>query len=183
MASDNPGDWMTAREQYIDELLERFPQGKLAVHAAAFIDKIDIEQAKRQFELSQRLGREPPTVAGRRYFDAWRKYEEGEPEAALEKYQQLVAEIPAEGEEAPFVKLARQQVAAIKAELAAMPPRPAADAPVAAEVASDAPSTEAVESDTQQSGSRQPASQQPVSQQPAAATPPPIEASLPTTTP
>jgi hypothetical protein len=120
MQSDNPADWQAARENYIEPLLERFPAGKFTAQAEGFIDKIDIEQAKRRFEVNQRLGREPRAVVERRYLDAWRKREEGDPQAALEKYQELIADFPVKGDDAPFVKLARQQVALLEAELAAI---------------------------------------------------------------
>jgi hypothetical protein len=127
MASDNPADWQTARERYIDPMLQRFPTGKFAAQANGFIDKIDIEQARRRFEVNQRLGRDPRNVVERRYLQAWRKYEEGDPQAALEEYQRLVADFPATGDDAPFVKLARAQIAAIQAELATIAARAAAE--------------------------------------------------------
>ena len=54
MESEDITDWRTAREEYLDPLLERFPEGKHAAWAREQIERIEIVNAERRAEKAAR---------------------------------------------------------------------------------------------------------------------------------
>ena len=113
MQSDEPSDWTYARTHYLGPLLDRFPDGDYAPAAQAHLDSIDMAQAERRMLTDIRYGREPASEGERLYADALRYEQFGDRLTALEKYRALENLLGETADEAPFVKLARRQIAAI----------------------------------------------------------------------
>jgi hypothetical protein len=113
MQSDDPSDWTYARTHYLQPLLDRFPDGAHAAAAQAHLDAIDMAQAERRMLTNIRFARDPVSEGERLYAEA-RRYEQfGDRLTALEKYQALENLLAESADDAPFVKLARRQTAAI----------------------------------------------------------------------
>ena len=53
MASDDINDWRTAREQYIDPLLARFPESAHAEEANGWVDRIEVDILRRQIDTAR----------------------------------------------------------------------------------------------------------------------------------
>jgi len=51
MTSDDHNEWRTAREEYIDPLLDRFPDTKHAAEANGWIDRIEVDLLRRQLRM------------------------------------------------------------------------------------------------------------------------------------
>jgi hypothetical protein len=113
MASDNPVDWREAEDSYLKPLLARFPESEYAPKANEHLDTIAMHQAQQHAKTLQRLGRTPSRESERLFTEALRYEQFGDRLTALDKYQGIVAVVPPEGEDRPFVLLAKQRVAAI----------------------------------------------------------------------
>jgi len=114
METDDPVKWNDARERYLLPLLERFPNGEYAPKAQEYLDRIDMSEAERRFQVNTRLGKEPRTEAERLYAEAWRYEQFGDRILALEKYQALSALLRDNREARPWVNLARRQISKIE---------------------------------------------------------------------
>ncbi|HUE74436.1 MAG TPA: serine/threonine-protein kinase [Pirellulaceae bacterium] len=114
MASEDPSRWQQAREHYLEPLLERFPNGKHAERAQEHIDTMDMSLAEKRLANRLRLGRELSGEGQRLYAEA-KKFEEfGDQATALERYQGIVTLVKPEGEDRPYVLLARRQIARLE---------------------------------------------------------------------
>jgi Protein kinase domain len=113
MASKNPADWRQAEDMYLKPLLTRFPNSEYAPHAKEHLDTIAMSQAENHARTLQRLGRTPTHEGERLYSEALRFEQFGDRVTALDKYQAMVNVLPAEGDDRPFVLLAKRQIAAI----------------------------------------------------------------------
>ena len=108
MAGDDQIKWKQARENYLEPLLERFPDSAHAPQARAWIDQIDMAGAERRLTMHEKMGNYD-TEAERLYADARRFEQFGDRVSALEKYQSIPQLIQAEGKERPYVKLAERR--------------------------------------------------------------------------
>jgi hypothetical protein len=113
MASENPVQWREAEDAYLKPLLARFPNSEYAAKAKEHLDTIAMHQAQQHAKTLQRLGRTPARESERLFSEAMRYEQFGDRLTALDKYQGIVAVIPPEGEDRPFVLLAKRQIAAI----------------------------------------------------------------------
>jgi hypothetical protein len=113
MASDNPVQWREAEDSYLKPLIARFPKSDYVPKAKEHLDTIAMHQAQQHAKTLQRLGRTPAREAERLFTEAMRYEQFGDRLTALDKYQGIVAVIRPEGEDRPFVLLAKQRVAAI----------------------------------------------------------------------
>lgn len=132
MASDDPLHWQEARDRYLLELLERFPDGKHAQQAREFLDRLAAYQAERRALLNIRLGRAPQSEGERLFVRGYRYEQFGDRLSALEHYRSMVrlltqsqASAAAASDSAPtgdatseadraFVALARQRIREIE---------------------------------------------------------------------
>lgn len=112
MANNEAVHRYKARE-LCQELLERFPQGEHAGQARQFLDSMDMEKAERRLADDLKHGRKPATEGARLFAEAWNFEQFGDRVTALEKYQGMVDLLPDDGNERPFVNLARRQIAAL----------------------------------------------------------------------
>jgi len=116
MASQSSVDWRTAEDRYLQPLLARFPDSEYAPRAREHLDTIAMHQAEQHAKALARMGRTPAHEAERLYSEALRFEQFGDRLTALDKYQGLVTLLKAEGDDRPFVLLARRQIAAITAD-------------------------------------------------------------------
>lgn len=72
MASDKPVDWRRAKEQYLEELLTRFPETTHKAKIAEFEDRYAIHRAEERIKNLDRFGKSPGSDAERLYAEGWR---------------------------------------------------------------------------------------------------------------
>jgi hypothetical protein len=113
MMADNEAIHRYKARELCQELLKRFPQGEHAGQARQFLDSMDMEKAERRLADDLKHGRKPATEGGLLFAEAWNYEQFGDRVTALEKYQGMVDLLPGEGNERPFVNLARRQIAAL----------------------------------------------------------------------
>ncbi|HUY90974.1 MAG TPA: serine/threonine-protein kinase [Pirellulales bacterium] len=121
MASADPMDRYYAKT-YCEKLLEEFPNGEYAPQARQYLDNLAMENAERVVAARLKIGGKLPSEGARLYADAYKYEQFGDRVTAIEKYQSMVDLLPDEGDERPYVNLARRQIAALtddKTELAA----------------------------------------------------------------
>ncbi|MBI3467129.1 MAG: serine/threonine protein kinase [Planctomycetes bacterium] len=114
METDDPVKWNEARDAYLLPLLEKFPQGQFAAKVQDYLDRIEMAEAERRFQVNTRLGKEPRTEAERLFAEAWRYEQFGDRILALEKYQALSTLLKDDRESRPWVHLARRQISRIE---------------------------------------------------------------------
>lgn len=110
MQSEDHLDWNTAREKYLEPLLERFPDSRHSADARAFILEIDMERAERQARVRAERGLDPKSEAERQFIQAWRLARFGDRITAIEKYLALIQLFDDQTEERIFVHLSRREV-------------------------------------------------------------------------
>jgi hypothetical protein len=118
MATGDRTQWQTARDNYLEPLLKRFPDGKHAEQARTYLEQIELKTAQARMELNLRLGRRGKTEGERRYAEAWALEQDGELPDALAVYEELVEKVEPKGDDALYVKLAQQQIATLKPAVA-----------------------------------------------------------------
>lgn len=109
-------DWNYARDAYLTQMLERFPDGNHAEWAQEQIDWINMQEAERRIERNQRLGRKPPpeAEAERRYVEAKEFEDFGDRATALDKYRAIINILSDNEEDRSIINLARRQIRAIE---------------------------------------------------------------------
>lgn len=118
LASSEYDDWDTARDLYLMDILERFPDSEDAAWAREQADYVDSVEAQRRLERMARLNRTPEREIERRYIEAWRYEQFGDRVTALEMYRGILKLLSDEEADRPVVLLAERRVS----ELEANPP-------------------------------------------------------------
>lgn len=113
MASDNSVEWRTAEDSYLQPLLARFPKSEYAPRAKEHLDTIAMHQSDQHARALMRMGRTPSHEGERLYADALKFEQFGDRLTALDKYQGMVSLLKEEGDNRPFVLLAKRQIATI----------------------------------------------------------------------
>lgn len=115
MAEGNRTALTQAKNQYLEPLLRKYPQGEHAGWAQEQIDQIEMLEAERLLDLKLRRGAKL-SGEGERLYAAARQYEQfGDVATALDQYDSLVTLLGNREKQRPFVNLARRQIASIKA--------------------------------------------------------------------
>ena len=114
LANEDLSSHNEARDKYLFELMERFPDGDNAFWAKEQLDLIDMENAEARIQSNRRFGREPTTEGERKYTEANRFEQFGDRVTALEKYKGIVNLLKGEEKERSYVNLARRQIAKIE---------------------------------------------------------------------
>lgn len=114
LQSDNSIRWNDARDQYLQPMLERFPDGKHADWAQEQLDRVEMHNSEERMRRNLRIGREPSSEGERKYAEALRFERFGDRVTALDKYQGIVKLLKDEINERPFVNLARRQIALLE---------------------------------------------------------------------
>ncbi len=113
LASKEAVDANDAKDRYLSQLIERFPESENADWAKEQIATIDMNNAERRMERNAKLGREA-TEAERRYLEA-RRYERFDDRlTAAQKYTAIIQLMKDSEEDRPVVNLARRQLEEIK---------------------------------------------------------------------
>lgn len=110
LASSEYEDWDTARNVYLSELLERFPDSDDARWAQEQSDYVDSVGAQRRLERMARLNRTPQREIERRYLEAWRYEQFGDRVTALEMYRGMVKLLADDEADRSVVLLARRRI-------------------------------------------------------------------------
>ena len=116
IASSDLGSLNDARDKYLVDLLERFPNGKHSIWAQEQLELIEMENAEARIQSNRRFGREPSSEGERKYTEANRYELFGDRVTALEQYKGIVNLLKDEEKERPFVNLARRQIAKIQSK-------------------------------------------------------------------
>lgn len=110
LASEEFDDWDTARELYLNDLLERFPETEEAIWAQEKIDLIESVSAERRLERLARLGRTPEREIESNYLEALRFEQFGDISTALTLYRGSV-KLPADDpSDRPVVVLIERRI-------------------------------------------------------------------------
>jgi hypothetical protein len=116
LASSEYEDWTTARDIYLRDLLERFPESPDAKWAQEQSDYVDSVEAQRRLERMARLNRIPEREIERRYLDAWRYEQFGDRVTALEMYRGIVKLLGDDQADRAVVLLARRRIKELEAQ-------------------------------------------------------------------
>lgn len=109
MQSKDTLKWSTAREDYIEPLLERFPDGKYATQAQDWIDKIDVDRLKRQIKKRQELGLDTKTEAEEQYLRVLEFRDFGDLAMAETQLSHLMDSLQSRTDERPMYLLIQNQ--------------------------------------------------------------------------
>jgi serine/threonine-protein kinase len=114
METDDIDNWRTAREEYIDKLLAKYPDGKYHVEASEWVDKIEMDIEKRQIENRKERGLDPKSQAEKRYIAAIDFQDFGDLAMAESELEQVMDGLKSNPEDRPLYLLAEQQHHAVQ---------------------------------------------------------------------
>jgi serine/threonine protein kinase len=114
MSRDDAIIWNDARDKYLYQMLERFPEGRHADWAQEQLDLIEMRNAEDRMRRNMRVGREPTSEGERKFAEANRFERFGDRVTALDKYKGIVKLLKDESKERPFVNLAKRQIAQLE---------------------------------------------------------------------
>jgi hypothetical protein len=114
MDSGDIDNWRTAREEYIETLLEKYPEGKYHVKALEWIDQIEMDIEKRQIDNRRERGLDPKSQAEKRYVQALGFQKFGDLAMAEEELQQVLQSLKPSGEDRPLYLLAQEEHHAVQ---------------------------------------------------------------------
>jgi eukaryotic-like serine/threonine-protein kinase len=114
MKRDDSVAWNDARDRYLLNMLERFPDGQYADWAQEQLDLIEMRNAEERMRRNLRIGREPASEGERKFAEALRYERFGDRVTALDKYKGIVKLLKDEAKDRPFVNLARRQIEMIE---------------------------------------------------------------------
>lgn len=103
-----------AKDEYLEPLLERYPDSTHAAWARDQIDQIEMLEAERMLELKLSRGAKLSSEGERLYAQALQYEQFGDAATALDKYTSLVTLLEDEPQQRAFVNLARRQIARIR---------------------------------------------------------------------
>ncbi len=115
LASKDWIDWSDARDKYLLDMLERFPEGEHAQWAREKIDWVNMMEAERRIDRNQRLGKTPASEVERRYVEAKQFEDFGDRITALDKYRAIVNILSDDPKDQPVINLAKRQISGIEA--------------------------------------------------------------------
>ncbi len=119
----DPVQHESARTQYLEPLLKRFPNGEHAAKAQEYLDRIETDKAEARVRNKANMGRKATCEGQKLCAEAFTLEQFGDQETALEKYEGIVELIKPEGEDAQYVKLAKRKIKEIKESPQKAPPR------------------------------------------------------------
>jgi serine/threonine-protein kinase len=109
MTSDNPVEWRRAKEQYLTELLTRFPETRYKAEIDKFEDRYAVHRAREQIKNIDRFGRAPASDAERLYAEGWRFERFDDLLSALRKYDEVLNKADVEDvDQRAYATLARE---------------------------------------------------------------------------
>jgi len=109
MESKDHGEWATARDKYLEKLLQH-PDGPYAARAREYIDQIDMDVADRQATTRMKINQDPRSEAERLYIDALRFEQFKDRITALQKYRSMAELLKDRDADRPYLNLARKKM-------------------------------------------------------------------------
>ncbi len=110
MESEDETDWQTAKSEYLEPLLKRFPQSEHASEARQWIDRADLAILENQVErIARSTNRDPRNETERLLVEAWRA-ESDDRFVAAAKYQGLIKLKDGESRSRLYVALAQKRL-------------------------------------------------------------------------
>jgi serine/threonine protein kinase len=120
MESESPVDWRRAKEQYLDELVERFPETKYRDEISKFEDRMALNRAIERVKTLDRFGRSPQSDAERLYAEGWRAERFDDAPTARRRYDEVLAKADVKDvDQRAYATLARRGIDRIKSASAA----------------------------------------------------------------
>jgi serine/threonine protein kinase len=120
MESESPVDWRRAKEQYLDELIERFPETKYRDEISKFEDRMALNRAIERVKNLDRFGRSPQSDAERLYAEGWRAERFDDAPTARRRYEEVLAKADVKDiDQRAYATLARRGIDRIKSASAA----------------------------------------------------------------
>jgi outer membrane protein assembly factor BamD (BamD/ComL family) len=115
LASEKWVDWNQARDVYLAEIVERFPNGQHADWAQEKISWVNAREAERRMERDERLGRKDGWSQPQIQYSEAREYERfGDQVTALEKFRAIQNLFANQEDARPIVFLAGEGIQRIK---------------------------------------------------------------------
>ena len=109
MQSQDKTDWTKARDNYLEKLLKRSPDGPHAAQVRDYIDQIDMDIADRQAALDMKLNRARSEAEGH-YIDAMKFVQFQDRITALQKFRSMVALLKDRAEDRSYYNLAQKRI-------------------------------------------------------------------------
>lgn len=114
LADEDISSLVTARDNYLVPLLERFPDGPHAQWAQARIDEIDVASLERRIETMIRFRREMKSEAEQQLADAIMIEKNGDRDSAAEKYQAIITLMDKDPSNKLIIMLAQKRLKALE---------------------------------------------------------------------
>lgn len=114
METEDPLNWSEAQKEYINPLMERFPESDYVPQATVWIDKIEMNRIERQIETRQRLGKDPESEAESLYLRALDYEKFGDLAMAEEQLDQILQSLKSRPEDRPLYLLAEKKHHAVQ---------------------------------------------------------------------
>jgi eukaryotic-like serine/threonine-protein kinase len=110
MASKDPSDWDKARDNYLEKLLKRSPNGPHAAQVREYIDQIEMNVAERQAMVDLQLNRVPRSDAEGFYIDAMRFVQFKDRITALQKFRSMAVLFKDREADRAYLNLAQRKI-------------------------------------------------------------------------
>jgi serine/threonine-protein kinase len=118
MESDSPVDWRLAKNEYVDELLAKYPQTKYREEIERFEDRYAVHRAMEDVKNIDRRGYAPKSEVARIYAEGWRFERFDDPLSAWRKYEEVLKKTDAKDrDQRAHATLAREGIVRIKAQI------------------------------------------------------------------
>ena len=115
LASQEWTEWNDARDGYLVELIDRFPEGSNAEWAAEKIEWVNGREAERRLERDERLGRRDDWTQAQIQYAEARKFERfGDLATAFDKYRAILRLFRGRADDQPILFLASEGIARIR---------------------------------------------------------------------
>ena len=128
METDDVEQWHDAQKDYIDVYLEKYPDGEHHVEMLAFDDRIEVRSLRKRILDRLQRGMLPRSSAGKRFGNAWRYEDFGDPETAIRRYLNFAEgvengsiQLDEYEQDRHYVQLVNNQIAALKAAYDPLP--------------------------------------------------------------
>lgn len=103
-----------AKDEYLDELLRRFPKGKHAARANEFLENLETDMAEEQLMAKIKKGRELRDEVEKKFEEAYKFELFGDRVTAIERYNSVATIFSSQPKAVPICNLARRRIAEIQ---------------------------------------------------------------------
>lgn len=110
MLTDDTTKWREAETNYIQPLLERYPDSEFADEAQNWLNMIQMERAEARLAISLRMGREFRSDAERRLANARGLEDGGNHLGAWHQYDMILEELPETVDNRPYHLIAKREI-------------------------------------------------------------------------